>query len=212
MTEFNNSKGKPMTVQLRLEDLMDLTTTISVLKENSHSLLSSNNYLRQQCEKLEEDLASVKEENAAQYQRDEKHRDWVCAQHIQDRQELYEKNERLLRELEEYRYGKGEYIVVLESYGLNKISCIRWVREYISDPTHPNQHLGLGLKEAKDLVESAPIPLATNMNKISAEKLLRKLREIGATANLYNWDNRVDPIVLPEDVVNLSPSPIQEVK
>ena len=43
---------------------------------------------------------------------------------------------------------------------------------------------GLGLKEAKDLVESAPAPIKEGVNKAEAEELKKKLEEAGATVEL----------------------------
>jgi len=65
--------------------------------------------------------------------------------------------------------------VVLTSAGANKISVIKMVREI-----NPN----LGLKEAKDLVESAPKEVLTSVNKQTAEEAKKKLEEAGATVEL----------------------------
>jgi len=65
--------------------------------------------------------------------------------------------------------------VVLANAGANKISVIKIVREI-------NQNLGL--KEAKDLVESAPKELLTGVNKSTAEEAKKKLEAVGATVEL----------------------------
>jgi len=65
--------------------------------------------------------------------------------------------------------------VVLTSAGANKISVIKIVREV-------NQNLGL--KEAKDLVESLPKEVLTGVNKQVAEEAKKKLEETGATVEL----------------------------
>jgi len=65
--------------------------------------------------------------------------------------------------------------VVLTSAGANKISVIKMVREV-------NQNLGL--KEAKDLVESLPKEVLTGVNKQTAEEAKKKLEEAGATVEL----------------------------
>ncbi|XZR53148.1 MAG: 50S ribosomal protein L7/L12 [Enterobacteriaceae bacterium] len=65
---------------------------------------------------------------------------------------------------------KTEFNVILKSYNSNKISVIKAVRSAI----------GLGLKEAKDLVESAPVILKENLNKIDAENLKSKIEISGA--------------------------------
>ncbi|MGB9706766.1 MAG: 50S ribosomal protein L7/L12, partial [Microgenomates group bacterium] len=65
--------------------------------------------------------------------------------------------------------------VVLTSAGANKIAVIKMVREV-------NQNLGL--KEAKDLVESAPKEVLTGVNKQTAEEAKKKLEEAGATVEL----------------------------
>lgn len=65
--------------------------------------------------------------------------------------------------------------VVLKAAGTNKISVIKAVREIDSN---------LGLKEAKDLVESAPKQVATGVNKQTAEEARKKLEAAGATVEL----------------------------
>lgn len=69
---------------------------------------------------------------------------------------------------------KSEFDVVLTGFGANKVAVIKVVREITS----------LGLKEAKDLVESAPKPIKENVNKEEAESIKAKLEEAGATAEL----------------------------
>lgn len=65
---------------------------------------------------------------------------------------------------------KSEFSVVLQSIGDNKIQVIKAVREITS----------LGLKEAKELVESAPKPVKEGLSKEEAEELKKKLEETGA--------------------------------
>lgn len=67
-----------------------------------------------------------------------------------------------------------EFDVVLASYGEKKINVIKEVR----------QITGLGLKEAKDLVESAPKPIREAIAKDEAEALKKKLEAVGATVEL----------------------------
>ena len=69
---------------------------------------------------------------------------------------------------------KDEFDVVLASFGEKKVGVIKAVREAT----------GLGLKEAKDLVESAPAPIKEGANKAEAEELKKKLEEAGATVEL----------------------------
>jgi large subunit ribosomal protein L7/L12 len=69
---------------------------------------------------------------------------------------------------------KTEYTVVLKDAGANKINVIKAVREVTT----------LGLKEAKDLVESAPANVKEGISKADAEAILKKLQEAGATAEL----------------------------
>jgi large subunit ribosomal protein L7/L12 len=69
---------------------------------------------------------------------------------------------------------KTEFDVILENFGANKINVIKVVREAT----------GLGLKEAKDLVEGAPKPVKTAIAKADAEALKKKLEEAGATAKI----------------------------
>ena len=65
---------------------------------------------------------------------------------------------------------KTEFDVVLEAAGSNKIACIKAVRELT----------GLGLKEAKDLVEGAPKAVKEGLPKADAEAAAKKLEEAGA--------------------------------
>ena len=70
---------------------------------------------------------------------------------------------------------KTEFNVVLKSFGDNKINVIKAIREVIS---------GLGLKEAKDLVEAAPTKVKEGVNKEEAEAIKAKLAEAGATVEV----------------------------
>lgn len=70
---------------------------------------------------------------------------------------------------------KDEFDVVLEDAGAKKIGVIKVVREIVS---------GLGLKEAKELVEGAPKAILEAANKDDAEAAKAKLEEAGATVNL----------------------------
>ena len=69
---------------------------------------------------------------------------------------------------------KTEFDVVLASFGDNKVGVIKAVRGAT----------GLGLKEAKDLVESAPAPIKEAAGKDEAEELKKTLEEAGATVEL----------------------------
>lgn len=69
---------------------------------------------------------------------------------------------------------KTEFNVVLASAGSNKIAVIKEVRAIT----------GLGLKEAKDLVEGAPKDLKEGVKKEEAEEIKKKLEEAGATIEL----------------------------
>ena len=66
---------------------------------------------------------------------------------------------------------QSEFNVELTSFGANKVAVIKAVREAT----------GLGLKEAKDLVEGAPAILKEAVSKEEAEELKKKLEETGAT-------------------------------
>lgn len=70
--------------------------------------------------------------------------------------------------------AKDEFDVVLAAAGDKKIEVIKVVREVT----------GLGLKEAKDLVEAAPKPLKQGVAKAEAEELKKKLEEAGAKVEL----------------------------
>ena len=69
---------------------------------------------------------------------------------------------------------KTEVDVILAAAGAEKIKVIKVVRELT----------GLGLKEAKDLVEGAPKPVKEGINKAEAEEVKKKLSEVGATVEI----------------------------
>jgi large subunit ribosomal protein L7/L12 len=69
---------------------------------------------------------------------------------------------------------KDEFTVVLKDFGANKINVIKAVREVTT----------LGLKEAKDLVESAPANLKEGIDKAEADSIQAKLTEAGATVEV----------------------------
>ena len=69
---------------------------------------------------------------------------------------------------------KDEFDVVLAAFGDNKINVIKVVREVT----------GLGLKEAKDLVDGAPNTILEAANKEKAEEVQKKLEDAGATVEL----------------------------
>ena len=69
---------------------------------------------------------------------------------------------------------KTEFDVVLEGFGDNKIAVIKAVREIT----------GLGLKEAKELVESAPAPVQEGVAKDKAEEVKSTLEDAGAAVTL----------------------------
>ncbi len=65
---------------------------------------------------------------------------------------------------------KTEFTVVLSAFGENKVNVIKAVRELT----------GLGLKEAKDLVDGAPKPVKEGISKADAEAAKKKLEDAGA--------------------------------
>lgn len=69
---------------------------------------------------------------------------------------------------------KTEFTVVLAKAGDNKINVIKVVRELT----------GLGLKEAKDLVEAAPKPIKEAVAKAQADEMKKKLEDAGATVEI----------------------------
>jgi large subunit ribosomal protein L7/L12 len=69
---------------------------------------------------------------------------------------------------------KDEFDVILASAGEKKVNVIKAVRSIT----------GLGLKEAKDLVDGAPSPVKEGANKADAEKFKKELEEAGATVEL----------------------------
>lgn len=69
---------------------------------------------------------------------------------------------------------KTAFTVVLKNGGDQKINVIKVVKEIT----------GLGLKEAKDMVDGAPKPIKENIKKEEAEEIKKKLEEVGATVEL----------------------------
>jgi large subunit ribosomal protein L7/L12 len=69
---------------------------------------------------------------------------------------------------------KTEFTVTLTDFGSNKVGVIKAVREIT----------GLGLKEAKDLVDGAPKPVKEGVSKADAEAAKKKLEEAGAKAEI----------------------------
>tara|TARA_B100000780_G_scaffold267188_1_gene224039 strand:- start:857 stop:1234 length:378 start_codon:yes stop_codon:yes gene_type:complete len=69
---------------------------------------------------------------------------------------------------------KTEFDVVMTSFGANKVSVIKAVRAAT----------GLGLKEAKDMVEGVPATIKEAAEKAEAEEVVKQLTEAGATAEL----------------------------
>jgi len=67
-----------------------------------------------------------------------------------------------------------EFTVMLTSFGENKVNVIKAVREVT----------GLGLKEAKDLVDGAPKPVKEAVSKADSEAILKKLIDAGAKAEI----------------------------
>ena len=89
----------------------------------------------------------------------------------------------LVKELEE-KFGvsaaapeeeKTEFDVILKDVGAEKIKVIKVVREVCS---------GLGLKEAKDLVDNCPKPIKEAVSKEAAEEIKKKFAEVGATVEI----------------------------
>ena len=69
---------------------------------------------------------------------------------------------------------KTEFDVILASFGAKKLDVIKVVREIT----------GMGLKDAKDLVEGVPSKIKEAVSKSDAEEIQKKLQEAGATAEL----------------------------
>jgi large subunit ribosomal protein L7/L12 len=70
---------------------------------------------------------------------------------------------------------KDSFDVILQAAGGNKIGVIKAVREIVA---------GLGLKEAKDLVDGAPKPLKEGVSKAEADEIKQKLTDAGATVEV----------------------------
>jgi large subunit ribosomal protein L7/L12 len=77
-------------------------------------------------------------------------------------------------EVKEAAPEQTEFDVILSAAGGNKIQVIKAIREIT----------GLGLKEAKDLVEAAPKTVKEQVSKADAEEMKKKLTEAGATVDL----------------------------
>ncbi|BAF61849.1 50S ribosomal protein L7/L12 [Candidatus Vesicomyidisocius calyptogenae] len=69
---------------------------------------------------------------------------------------------------------KDEFDIMLTSFGEKKVAVIKAVRSIT----------GLGLKESKDMVESAPVVIKESASKIEAEDIERQLKEVGASVEL----------------------------
>lgn len=69
---------------------------------------------------------------------------------------------------------KTEFNVILSNFGANKVGVIKVIRTIT----------GLGLKEAKDLVEGAPAPVKEGVSKKDAEDFKKQLEEAGATVEI----------------------------
>ena len=69
---------------------------------------------------------------------------------------------------------KTEFTVTMTNFGANKVGVIKVIREIT----------GLGLKEAKDLVEAAPTTVKEGVNKATADDIKKQLEEAGATAEV----------------------------
>lgn len=69
---------------------------------------------------------------------------------------------------------KTEFTVTLESFGDKKIDVIKVIRELT----------GLGLKEAKDMVEGAPSVIKEGVSKADADNIKKKLEEVGAKVSV----------------------------
>ncbi len=69
---------------------------------------------------------------------------------------------------------KTEFTVILNTTGDNKVNVIKVVRAVT----------GLGLKEAKDLVDGAPKPVKEGISKADAEAIQKQLTEVGATCEI----------------------------
>ena len=70
---------------------------------------------------------------------------------------------------------KTEFDVILKSAGAEKIKVIKVVREVVS---------GLGLKEAKELVDNAPKPIKEGVSKVVAEEIKKKFADVGAEVEI----------------------------
>jgi large subunit ribosomal protein L7/L12 len=73
---------------------------------------------------------------------------------------------------------KTEFDVVLKEAGSEKIKVIKVVREVVE---------GLGLKEAKEMVEAAPKTIKEGVSKEEAEKIVEKFKAAGATCEINPW-------------------------
>src|SRR5699024_1217161 len=86
---------------------------------------------------------------------------------------------------------QSEFDVVLEDAGSSKIQVIKVVREIT----------GLGLKDAKDLADSAPKPVKEGVSKEEAEEIKEKLEEVGATIELKRSEEHTSELQSRFDLV-----------
>ena len=70
--------------------------------------------------------------------------------------------------------GKTAFTVILKAPGANKLNVVKIVKDLT----------GLGLKEAKDLVDGAPKPIKEGISKADAEGMVTKLKEAGAEVEI----------------------------
>lgn len=132
------------------------------------------------CKEQRERIEYLKETNTDLGERVERHNNetyWLQREMVNLRNEmrrLTDEIARLRQENKSLMMLTGEYSVRLNSFGTNKIETIKYVWKL----------LGLGLKETKDIVESAPVELITHISYSSAENIVGALREIGCTAEI----------------------------
>ena len=100
--------------------------------------------------------------------------DWLSAQPILELAQLVKDLEAKWGVSAAAAEAQTEFTVVLKEAGANKIGVIKEVRAIT----------GLGLKEAKDLVEAAPKPVKEGVNKAESEEIKKKLEAAGAKVEL----------------------------
>lgn len=169
-------KYSELTVTMSVDELAALVNEIADLRNSNSSNGSALYELQSQHNALRDDMLYYQRE-CDRYSRDfaalyEKHRAMEISAGNVDM--LRKENQELKQQLARAGMEDGDYSVTLDDFGNSKIEHIKLVRNL----------LALGLKDTKELVESAPVTLVTNVSAATAENIAGMIREIGGTAHI----------------------------